>query len=170
MSPYEDVKSVMPSSETMRSMSHLGTGLPATMPVRSLLCQPAGRGTSIMDSIIAGTPWSAVQFSVEMACMQAMGSKASAGKTMVEPWVRTARTPRVRPKQWKRGGGQQRVSEGLSCMRSPMKRELLMRLLWCEFVSLAGHTSKRVEERRREGRRLTSVLTWLLLACLCFHW
>jgi hypothetical protein len=35
----------------------------------------------------------------------------------------------VRPKQWNRGGGQQRVSEGVSFMRSPMKRELFMRLL-----------------------------------------
>lgn len=37
----------------------------------------------------------------------------------------------MRPKQWKRGGGQQSVSEGVRDMRSPMKRELFTRLLDC---------------------------------------
>jgi hypothetical protein len=66
--------------------------------------------------------------------MVAMGSKDSLGKTMAEPWFRQARRPRVRPKQWKRGGGQQRVSVGVRCMRSPMKRELFVRLLWGVLV------------------------------------
>lgn len=40
----------------------------------------------------------------------------------------------MRPKQWKRGGGQQRVSSGVRFIRSPMKEELFIRLLG--YVSL----------------------------------
>lgn len=35
----------------------------------------------------------------------------------------------MRPKQWNRGGGQQRMSSGVRFMRSPMNEELFIRLL-----------------------------------------
>jgi hypothetical protein len=40
-----------------------------------------------------------------------------------------ARTPRTRPKQWKRGGGQQRMSKDVNASLSPIEFVLLMRLL-----------------------------------------
>lgn len=40
-----------------------------------------------------------------------------------------ARTPRTSPKQWKRGGGQHRMSEDVKANLSPMELALLMRLL-----------------------------------------
>lgn len=48
---------------------------------------------------------------------------------MEAPWVRTARRPRTRPKQWNRGGGQQRMSLWVRARRSPMKRALFTTLL-----------------------------------------
>lgn len=90
----------------------------------------SGFGTLRIASNIVGTPCSAVHFSSEIACNTAFGSNVSPGKMIFEPWVTAASMPRTRPKQWKSGGGQQRMSKGLKSMRSPMKRELLTRLLF----------------------------------------
>jgi hypothetical protein len=84
--------------------------------------------------------------------MQAAGSNDSAGYTILPPWVSVARRPRVRPKQWKRGGGQQRVSSGVRFIRSPMKEELFIRLL--RNVSLLERTCKVLNPK---GDKLTGV-------------
>lgn len=88
-----------------------------------------GLGTLRMASNMVGTPWRAVHFSSEMACNTALGSNVSLGKTILDPCVTTANMPRTSPKQWKSGGGQQRISKEVRSMRSPMKRELFTRLL-----------------------------------------
>lgn len=49
------------------------------------------------------------------------GEKAGDGKRMQEPWVAEAMYPRIEPKQWKRGGGQQIMSDGVRAIREPMK-------------------------------------------------
>ena len=69
-----------------------------------------------------------------------------------------ASRPRTRPKQWKRGGGQQRISEGVKSMRSPIARELFIRLLRM-LVKLAMGCIQ-----------LTDVLTWRLLDLQLIHW
>lgn len=118
------------NSASILSIKGFGTGAPATIPVRRLgQDQSTGRGRERSSSNIAGTPWSAVQFSVERAERTAGAEKVGEGSTMDEPCVTHARRPRTRPKQWKRGGGQQRMSVGVKDMRSPIERALLMRLL-----------------------------------------
>ena len=81
-------------------------------------------------SNIVGTPCKAVHFSSEIACSTELGSNVSLGKTILDPCVTTASMPKTNPKQWKSGGGQQRMSKDVRFMRSPIKRELFTRLLW----------------------------------------
>lgn len=66
---------------------------------------------------------------MESAERTAGAEKMGEGIMRVEPWVRQVRRPRTRPKQWKRGGGQQRMSEGAKDILVPMKRALLIKLL-----------------------------------------
>lgn len=76
-----------------------------------------GRGRERSSSNMAGTPWRAVQFSFERTERTAGAEKVGEGIIMDAPWVRQVRRPRTRPKQWKRGGGQQRMSEEVKDMR-----------------------------------------------------
>ena len=120
------------------SISGFGTGAPATIPVRRLgHDQSAGLGKESSSSNIAGTPCSAVQFSIDRAERTAGAEKVGDGRTIQEPCVMQASSPRTRPKQWKRGGGQQRMSDEVKDMRSPIERALFMRLL--AIVSLCPH-------------------------------
>lgn len=64
-----------------------------------------------------------------MEAMTAAGEKVSAGRTMEPPCVRMARTPRTSPKQWKRGGGQQRIEEEVNARRNPIEVALFIKLL-----------------------------------------
>ena len=92
-------------------MSGRGTGAPAMIPVRRLeVSKLSGLGRERIASNIVGTPCSAVHFSSEIACSTARGSKVSPGNTILAPCVMTASIPSTRPKQWKSGGGQQRMS------------------------------------------------------------
>ena len=112
------------------SISGFGTGAPAMIPVRRFGQEnEAGRGSESNSSNMAGTPWSAVTFSLERTERTAGAEKVGDGMMMDAPWDRQVRRPRTRPKQWKRGGGQQRASAEVKDMRWPMKRALLIRLL-----------------------------------------
>lgn len=90
---------------------------------------------------MAGTPWRAVHFSEESAERTALAEKVGLANTIVAPWVMQARRPRTSPKQWNSGGGQQRMSEGVNDIRSPIELALFMRLLF--FIS-------KIVFRRRE--------------------
>ena len=77
-----------------------GQGEPAMMPVRSeLKSNSLNRGCSSSAMNIVGTPYSDVQCSCSTVCIVAMGSNASAGITIVAPWVVHARLPNTMPKQ-----------------------------------------------------------------------
>lgn len=100
------------------------------IPVRRLCVSKfGGLGRLRMASNIVGTPWRAVHFSSEIAWRTDFGSNVSLGKTIFAPCVTTASIPRTSPKQWNRGGGQHRISKEVRSIRSPIKRELLTRLL-----------------------------------------
>lgn len=145
------------NSANILCISGFGTGAPATMPVRRLgQDQSAGRGSDSNSSNIAGTPWSAVQFSTDSAERTAGAEKDGDGSTMDDPCVMQARRPSTRPKQWKRGGGQQRISEGVKDIRSPMERELLIRLL--EVCQLAKGGKVECLEKRPTGE--LALLLW----------
>ncbi len=71
------------------------------MPVRRVFksnFEKSGCSSSAMN--IVGTPWTAVHRSFSMAMSVDMGSKCSAGSTMVAPWVMQARLESTMPKQW----------------------------------------------------------------------
>jgi hypothetical protein len=70
-----------------------------------------------------------VHLSVDKAERTAVAENVGLGKTMVAPCVIHARRPRTRPKQWKSGGGQQRISDDVKDIRSAIELALLMRLL-----------------------------------------
>lgn len=78
---------------------------------------------------MAGTPWRAVQSSSDKAAKTAGPENVGLGKIILAPCVKHARRPNTSPKQWKRGGGQQRISDEVNDMRLPMDRALLIRLL-----------------------------------------
>lgn len=61
--------------------------------------------------------------------------KASAGKTIEEPWVAVAMYPRMQPKQWKRGGGHTTISVGVRPMRSPIELPLFRIALWLKHAA-----------------------------------
>jgi hypothetical protein len=90
---------------------------------------------------MAGTPWIAVHCSEVMAWRVSGAEKVSEGYTTLAPAVRQASRPRTRPKQWNKGGGQQRMSLGVSESRVPMKRALLSMELETKLACL------RVSER-----------------------
>lgn len=118
------------NSPSSRFINGLGTGAPAMIPVRRFdESKSSGFGTLRIDSNIVGTPCKAVHFSSEIARSTACGSNVSPGKMIFDPWVTTASIPRTSPKQWNNGGGQHRMSNEVRFIRSPMKRELLTRLL-----------------------------------------
>lgn len=60
----------------------------------------------------------------------------SDGKTMVEPCVAVAMYPRMHPKQWNSGGGQQTMSFGVRRMRSPICEPLFRMLRWLRQAAL----------------------------------
>src|SRR5271169_1956339 len=78
---------------------------------------------------MVGTPCRPVHFSSLTARNTSPGLNVSEAYTAVAPCVKTARFPNTRPKQWKRGGGIQILSEGVRDMLSPMNKPLLMMLL-----------------------------------------
>lgn len=118
------------NSPSSRFINGLGTGAPAMIPVRKFdESKFSGLGTLRIASNIVGTPCRAVHFSSEIARSTAWGSNVSPGKIIFDPWVTTASIPRTSPKQWNSGGGQHKMSNEVRFIRSPMKRELLTRLL-----------------------------------------
>lgn len=92
--------------------------------------------TSSSETYIVGTPRRTVASSSTMASTTRFTSKKSDGKTMELPWVKDARNPRTRPKQWNSGGGQHITSSGVSAMASPTKRASLSKLLVMLVVTL----------------------------------
>ena len=82
-----------------------------------------------MASNMVGTPCRAVHFSWMRVGRINCGLNVSPGQTTLAPWVKQASTPKTRPKQWNKGGAQQRISFDVKFMRSPMNRELFTRLL-----------------------------------------
>jgi hypothetical protein len=56
---------------------------------------------------------------------------------MALPCVAVAMYPRMQPKQWKSGGGQQTMSEGTRPMRAPIECPLL-RMEWCDRQAALG--------------------------------
>ena len=70
----------------MRAIKALGTGAPATIPVRRLgQDQESGRGRARSSSNMAGTPWRAVHFSAERERSTAGAEKVGDGRIMVLP-------------------------------------------------------------------------------------
>lgn len=121
------------SLEWSFSIKWLGTELPAAIPVRR--CSNPVRGTSpeerssSSETNIVATPYKPVADSSWMDRRVALALKLSLGNKMQDPWVAVAMYPRILPKQWKRGGGQQIMSEGVRPIREPMKYPLL-RIEW----------------------------------------
>jgi hypothetical protein len=152
----------MPNSLNIISIKCRGTGAPAIIPVRRLVQSRPSRGKLKMESNMAGTPWRAVHRSSEIANSVSRGSNISAGYTILAPWVMTASKPSTSPKQWKRGGGQQRTSLCVKSKRSPMKRALLMILL--------DVNSTRVSFWVCYGGKHTDVSSSQLSDFLLIHW
>ena len=65
-----------------------------------------------------------------------MGLNDSLGKRIADPWVAVAMYPKMQPKQWKSGGGQQTMSDGVRPMREPMKYPLLRMEWWVRQAAL----------------------------------
>ena len=82
-------------------ITSIGHGAPAITPVRRLERSNrsnSGWASSAMN--IVGTPYSAVQRSASIVSRTWVGSNASAGITIVAPWVVQPRLPITIPKQW----------------------------------------------------------------------
>lgn len=128
--PYAINMPLIPNSASSMFMTAGLTDEPAARPVLTVDIRyrfDLFASTSAMNMV--GTPSSAVHFSLCSASRTSGASNWSHGNTMVLPWVKVPRNPITRPKQWKSGGGQQTMSEGVNCIASPTKRPLLIRFL-----------------------------------------
>ena len=85
---------------------------------------------------MVGTACIAVQCSPERDCRTSAGLKTSDGRTRALPWVTAASRPHTKPKQWKRGGGQHKMSAGENPNLSPTKKPLLIKLLTLAIYQL----------------------------------
>ena len=69
---------------------------------------------------MVGTPYRAVQRSLSTDAITSSGSNVSS-RTIVEPWLTQAITPRTHPKQWNSGTGMHTRSAGPRRWCSPIQ-------------------------------------------------
>lgn len=97
---------------------------------------------------MVGTPYSAVHFSSCTARRDANPSKLSAGKTIAAPCVAVAMYPKMLPKQWNSGGGQQTMSRSVNRIRSP---------IWAPLLRI-----ERCVRHAALGREVVPEVNWML--------
>lgn len=82
-------------------------------------------GMTYSATNIVATPYKAVARSSWIERRTAVGLNASLGRRSAAPVVAVAIYPKMEPKQWNIGGGQQTTSVGVKPIRVAMKKPLL---------------------------------------------